>query len=218
MRAWWTMVAVAMGAGCGFRVTVSSDDASMIDAAEIDAAEIDAMPTDAMPDAGWLASDCPQSYIQIGASPTRYALHTTAMNVFDHHELCEDDGTHLAVIQTAQEAAALKQFIDGTSGLPTTQFGPLVWVGAAQRRNQTNPTSGWMWATGSQTVMFWESGEPNDGFGTEDGQEEFGAIWRGNNLLADMNENTNLAGLCECDGAPVVPTYESLVDDGDNKK
>lgn len=207
MRVWW----VTLIAGCGFQVTVT-DTPAIIDAPAIDS--LGTMTIDGPPvDAAWTVDDCPTSYQAISGQPTRYFLRTTAMTVTDHHEACTMEGTHLAVIDSVGEAAALRQFVDGTSGLPSNGLGEFVWIGVAQRANQVSVGSGWISANGATfPAQFWESGEPNDGFGTEDGEEEYGAIWRNHDLVADIREDYEMAGLCECDGVAIASTYASLVD------
>jgi hypothetical protein len=204
----------SIGAGCGFQVTLTDAPPAILDA-PVDTA-LDTMMTiiDGPPiDAAWTVDDCPPTYQEIGAQATRYFLRTSAMSVTDHHEACAADGTHLAVLDTASEAAALRQFVDGTSGLPSNAFGAFVWIGVAQRTNQVSVGSGWISATGAQfPTQFWHSGEPNDGLGIEDGEEQFGAIWRNHDLVADIREDDDMAGLCECDGAPITAVYKDLVD------
>jgi hypothetical protein len=206
-------------AGCGFRVTTSSDirpvdDAPLDDAVEVDDAPDDAdAAIDAVPvDAPWSAADCPINYVVVGNQLTRYRIDFNAVGVRAHHEVCTAEGTHLAVIETQQEASALRQFIDGTNGLPTTSFGPFVYIGAAQRPNQALRDAGWFSATGPFNQSFWNSNEPNDGTGGENNEENFAAIWRDQNLLVDLDHDIPVAGLCECDGKEITSEFKTLIE------
>lgn len=200
---------IVLIAGCGFEVSTNAMPADS------------PLPPDLMStldapavDAGWSADTCPKDYISIGTSATRYSLHTTAMNVRAHHELCTQEGTHLAVLDSPAEALALRQFIDGISGLPSSdEFGVFVWIGAAQRANESLPTSGWINATGGTfDASLWNFAEPNDLAVVENGQEDVAALWQLHDFVADVDEDGDHAGLCECDGTPITQDYANLVD------
>ncbi len=209
---------MAVLAGCGFRVTVGTDNRPVDDAVVIDA-EVDAPPDEpdaaidaSVVDAPWSAADCPINYIAVGNQLTRYRLDVTAIGVRAHHDVCSGEGQHLVVIETQQEASALRQFIDGTQGLPTTSFGPMVYIGAAQRPNQALRDAGWFSATGPFNHAFWNTNEPNDGTGGENNEENFAAIWRDQNLLVDLDHDIPIAGLCECDGKEITLEYKALIE------
>lgn len=201
MRLWW----VVLVAGCGFQVTITGDAATSDDAPPDDASEldIDASPID--------APACPANYFALGNEASRYFLRNEARELEEHHELCTADGTHLVVIDTAAEAALLRELVDTTQGLPTTQFGPLVYIGAAQRPNQSSPGAGWISATGTFNPAFWAFGEPNDGAGIENGDEHLAAIWRGHDLIADVRDDHEVAAICECDGKAVTPAFDEAL-------
>jgi len=209
VRVRWITVFVAL-AGCGFRVTLASDAAVGSDTIVDDAVDAD-QPIDATIDEPVVAS-CPTSYIALGNLSSRYFLRTNGSTIRTHHLGCVADGAHLAVIDTASEAAVVRQLVDGTTGLPTSSYGPFVFAGSAQRPNQTMTTTGWISATGAFTSQpFWQNGEPNDLPGGEDGGEQFIAIWRDHDLLVDIAGNGSFAALCECDGAPITEDYEALM-------
>lgn len=213
---------IASLAGCGFRIsggTGAVDDAGLDAQGEGDA-DVDAMmpgddaeidPTsDAMIDAP-PALQCLSSYVTLGSvSTSRYRLITTGASVVAQHNACVGDGAHLAVIDNAIEAAVLRQLVDGTSGLPNVAGYTLVYVGSAQLPNQANKSTGWISATGPFTAGFWETNEPNDGSGSEDGEEQFAAIWRNHDTLADIGK-FSLGALCECDGKPVTVEFQGLM-------
>lgn len=155
---------------------------------------------------------CPKDYISIGTSATQYSLHATAMSLRAHHDLCTQEGTHLAVLDSSAEALALRQYIDGINGLPSGEFGVFVWIGAAQRANESLPTSGWINATGGTfDASLWNFAEPNDLAGVENGQEDVAALWQQHDFVADVDEDGDHAGLCECDGTPITQEYANLV-------
>jgi hypothetical protein len=156
--------------------------------------------------------DCPTSYIALSNQVSRYRLRTDALTVFAHHTLCVAEGAHLAVIDTPQEAAALRQLVDDAQGLPPSPFGPLVFTGGAQRSNQFSPGAGWLSVTGGFNASFWNIGEPNDGDTFEFGDEQFAAIWRDHNLFADVPNTGPFAAICECDGKEITSEYKEIIE------
>jgi hypothetical protein len=211
MRVWWMVLLV----GCDFRLRLGADapgdDVLPIDAADPDAA--DAPAIDGPPvDAPWSAADCPSDYVAVGNQATRYHIHFNSAGVLAHHVSCATEGTHLAVIETQQEASALRQFIDDSVGLPTTTSGILVYIGAVQRDSQVATGAGWLFATGPFNSAFWNIGEPDDGAGVENDEEQVAAIWRDHNLLADVPFDFPIAGICECDGKAITDDYKNLME------
>ncbi len=220
MRAPW-VIALAVVTGCGFHISGSGEPAVADANPTIDSgmdAEIDAMvdpeidaPIDSPP-----MLECPVSYITVGNETSKYKLHATGRTFVGQHNTCVAEGTHLAVIDTIEEAAALRQLVDATSGLPTSSFGPFVFIGSAQLDGQPMTSAGrsmgWISATGPFTsAPFWENGEPNDISGVENGDEQFAAIWRDHDLLVDLAGNGSFAGLCECDGKPITVEFLALM-------
>lgn len=208
MGACWSVIVVVV-AGCGFQVTITSDAASGAAVPDADPVADSDAALDAMVDGPWTTAACPTSYITIESLPSRYRLITTAADVLAQHAACMQDGAHLAVIDSVEEARDLSRFIDDSSGLPTNG-NVLVYIGSVQRSNQNSVSAGWISATGAFNGSFWESGEPNDGFGVENDEEQFAVIWKQNDLLADV-DNRSLPALCECDGLAITAEYEAVL-------
>lgn len=223
MRPGW-IIAVGFLAGCGFQISVpggtaAGSDANIVDSdpGTADASDgngpTDAvLPIDAPIDA--MVVSCPANYVSVGNQTSKYLLRTNDVDFTTHYAACMSDGTHLAVVDTAPEAAQLKQLIDSTNNLPTSAFGPFVFVGSVQKQNQSTPSVGWLSATGPFNASFWDNGgDPNDAPGGEDGDEQVAAIWRNHNLLVDLSTDQTFAGLCECDGLASTTEYTTAVDD-----
>ncbi len=207
MRVWWLMLV----AGCGFQISSSGGQPggdAAIDAGgpgtEADASE----PMDAAD-----ALQCPANYITLGSLPSRYFLNTLARTMVQHHDLCAQDGTHLAVVDSADEAQPLKKIVDDALNLPSTGYGPQVYIGSLQARGRSSPATGWISATGPFDGSYWHVGEPNDGAGLENDEEQAAFIWRGHDLLSDYPHTVNQAAICECDGLSTTAEYEALVAD-----
>jgi hypothetical protein len=216
-------IAIVLLTGCGFHIsgagsaTTDDADAPMDMDTGSDSgmdADIDARDIDASID-GPFVTPCPADY-SVTSGTSKYKLQTVGRTYRAQYMACMTEGTHLAVIDSAQEALALRQLIDGTSGLPTSSFGPFVFIGSAQQPGQPMTSAGramgWISATGPFTsASFWENGEPNDISGVENGDEDFAAIWRGHDLIVDLAGNGSFAGVCECDGLPVTLDFQQLM-------
>jgi hypothetical protein len=200
------MTLISLVAGCGFRISGSADPGAMDadpDTGEAIDADLDGNPMDAMIDAPVLASDCPPTYVAIGTLVSRYRLISTAADAEAQFTACNGGGTHLAVVDTQTEANALRQFIDGITNLPSS----FVYIGSVQDPTAMTTAGGWISATGAFNDDFWQNGEPNDTAGIENGDEQFAAIWRLHDLLADVS-NSKMPALCECDGLAVTEQFK----------
>lgn len=146
---------------------------------------------------------CPDDYTLV-LSTGRYRVITTAAIASVHVGDCNDDlpeGTHLASTETANEAVLIH---DKLSLSPVTRY----YVGAFQSLGAALPGTDWRVVTGEPLPEgLWDGASPNDGDGTENGAENYGAIYSnaaGGTFLYD-DSATQLGGaVCECDGRPIV--------------
>ncbi len=228
----WRAALVVLG-GCSFSVPngggVEPDDART-DARPIDAkaepdAAIDAM-ADAMIDAGITPLTCPVSYIQIGASLTRYRPIYTLGSYWQHEASCEadtlDKRTHAAVLDSLAEAVAVRAYLVAQNPVYKA-FG----VGAVQSPAATTVGGGWVdFRDRVLDPQLWGSyagvQQPDDGAvggvaSAEDHQQNLAFLdlesTGTNPYLRDGNgAGANYVFLCECDGFPVGTVAQNYVD------
>lgn len=154
-----------------------SDGAALADAAPPDAAgAADATPPP--PD----ARRCPPSYTELPATGHAYRLRHSAQPWFQAADSCEATGAgiHLAVIDDANELAAVDAFV-------TSQ---IVWIGV----NDVDLEGHFVKVTGGPaTFLPWGQGEPNNSGGNEDCVELLGPSFN------DDSCDTPLPFLCECE-------------------
>jgi hypothetical protein len=121
-------------------------------------------------------------------------------------------GGYLAVLDTPQEMQQVNDWFN--LGAATGSNG--TWIGAQQAADSASPGAGWSWVNGtpldaSAASPLWNNqggaAEPNDADGTENNQENFGAIFEGTgtNLIYDAgatgSTEIQTAYLIEYDGA-----------------
>lgn len=154
---------------------------------------------------------CPTSYsLVLEGSASRYRVIAQDESARVHHLDCMNDSTdmttHLVVLDTSEELLAVQSSLE-TSGMDTW------WVGVVQPREQGSPGEGWVWLTGEPVAASsWDGGEPNDGDGTENNQENFSRIAPGRTGMADTATGNSFGALCECDGRPVDATVNEIFD------
>jgi hypothetical protein len=191
---------LALVAACSFRTNggAIAPDGSAPDAAHHAdaAADADAMIDARMVDAAPMIDappQCPNGYATVaGAPPTsRYRLFSYNSQFDDHTSMwsqakqtCENDGTHLIIVETDAEAIAIGQ------ALRYAPQSPFYWEGITDQGHEN------MWKTvlgGDATYLPWAPQQPNGGtssncalFGT-DGQ------------LSDYACNAVEPFACECD-------------------
>ena len=189
---------VALLGGCGFSLDIG-DNTGAGDA-RVDMAIV----PDSDPDAPKIV--CPTSYRVIGTSmytvlePTNFRAHVAA---------CASHGTHLAVIDNAQEAVDLIAFGRTVNGVNTNSR---FYIGLVQAPLQENPNDSWidlqdrdanpaLWATSGGPD------EPNDGADGNEGnhQEQVAALQLDRDAIVDLDSGENVRAYCECDGIPVGP-------------
>jgi len=189
---------VALLGGCGFSIDVGDNTAAG------DARVDMSMAPDSDPDAPKIV--CPTSYRVIGTGtytvlePTNFRAHVAA---------CASHGTHLAVIDNAQEVVDLIAFGKTVVGVNTNSR---FYIGLLQGPMQANPDDSWidlqdrdanaeLWATSGGT------NEPNDGPDDNENnhQEQVGALQLDRDAIVDLSSGENVRAYCECDGIPVGP-------------
>jgi len=87
---------------------------------------------------------------------------------FSAESACRGWGGHLVAVTSSSLDNCLHQHDSGT-----------LWIGLTQSDNATTPASGWSWIGGASLVgnyTNWESSQPDDGDGTENGAEQCGII------------------------------------------
>jgi len=169
-----------------------------------DAAMVDAPP----PDAAFDPVTCPAGYATtIVASPgSRYRWIANNQPWLTHHQDCANDllgATHLVVFDSAAEA---QQIAAASSSM-------YYQVGAAQAPGQSSVGAGWFAVTGEPVAAtLWHPGQPNDGNGSENSQQDRGSVnTLDGPLLQDVDATFATHGVCECDGKPVAPAVAAFL-------
>jgi len=169
-----------------------------------------AMPIDGARDASsdaFTLAMCPASYtITVTGIDSRYRLITGAALIKAQHADCKDDvpgATHLAAFQTAGETAGVAAAVTSS---PIRMF-----VGAVQNGGG-GLAANWFVVTGEPLPSgLWNSMEPNDADGIENGSEQFGLIDPMTDKLHDEDSVTTNGAVCECDGRAIDPTVEIVI-------
>jgi len=160
-------------------------------------------------DAPFDPSMCPADYsITLASTPqSRYRLIATSATISVQHADCKDDragATHLIATQTQNEAIDLGNAV-GSSPVR-------VWVGFAQLLTATTPTADWYMLTGEMVpAAVWDGAEPEDNGGGENGAEQVAFVEPVTHKIRDDNPTKTYYAMCECDGRPVVPNLEAIV-------
>jgi hypothetical protein len=200
MRVFW----IGVLAGCGFQSQAAAPDAASTELPEPDAPLV----------IGFDYARCPASYNAALPGPTRYRLLIDGHRAWEHSDACNLDvpgATHLAVVDTTDELAAMVAFLAQANGIAHDG----IWLGGVQRRTALQPGEAWIGFDDSPLpVELWDRNEPNDGGGTEtDHLEQFTMLEHAHTALTDVNGSVNSGALCECDGVPlnadVVATIEA---------
>lgn len=159
------------------------DDAPAIDTMTMLDAASDAM-VDAMVDAPAIPT-CPSTYTAISGQTSLYRTVTTQRAWLAAELDCEDDGsgTHLAVIESAAEHAA----VDALTGAS-------IWFGLNDRKTENTE----LWVTNSAPVYM-------HAIGTVDNTSNYdcAGIYQSAWVWGDCT--TAIEYVCECDGAAAAP-------------
>src|SRR5262245_46551162 len=162
---------VASLCGCsrlfGLETPMHASDASIAD--PDGPADSVVAPTDPPPDAAVSPSNCPATYsITVGGSTSRYRIITTATSLQAQFNDCKDDlpgATHLVAYQTGIEANNVANAVQGSS--------VRLYIGAVQLPSQNNVATSWFAITGEALpTNVWDTDEPNDIDGAENGEEQ----------------------------------------------
>ncbi|HEY4055277.1 MAG TPA: C-type lectin domain-containing protein [Kofleriaceae bacterium] len=212
-------------AGCGFQVSAQGDaggDARPIDAApDHDSTDVDAM-TDASIDS---APDAPSTVCPAGAAGFHGQSLTDAHFAINDHWFYFSgaaDVKHFSAAETACEGIGSPSTQPVHLATPSSAEAPMVgavqpfsymWIGVYQLQNQATPTAGWVTVTGktgADVYLSWADGEPSDGGGSENNQENYVQMYGGpdghpDGTMNDTSANDNLSFICECDGDAAVP-------------
>jgi hypothetical protein len=191
-------VIAALLGGCGFSISVG-DNTAPIDArddASLDAEQV----IDAEIDGSGLV--CPAAFHAIGTGMYLVLSPTTHQN---HMIACQSHGTHLAVIDDAQELAELVAYGKTVMGvMADSRF----YIGMVQAPDQDDPVDGWIdFHDRDAMTAFWSINEPNDGNDNNETnhQEQVAAIRLDRGALVDLANTENVRAYCECDGIPIGP-------------
>lgn len=201
----WLVVFVASVTGCGF--SLQFGDNVPVDARTDGAA--DAPVPDGKPDDALFA--CPVFYRQIGSG--FYAV-LDPTNWRNHMAACASHGTHLAVIDNAQELADLVIY---GQALPNVMNNSRFYVGLVQAPDQAEPDDNWVdfHDNNAQPDLWAQSGnnQPDDGPDDNENnhQEQVGAIQLDLGQLTDIAQTENVRAYCECDGIPIGTKAQSFI-------
>jgi hypothetical protein len=163
---------------------------------------------------GFDYAHCPSSYNAALPGPTRYRLLIDGHRAWEQSDACILDvpgATHLAVLETPDELAAVVAFLAQSNGIAHDA----IWLGGVQRRTALQPAEAWIRFDDSPLqAELWDRNEPNDGGGTEtDHLEQFTMLEHDHTALTDVNGSVSSGALCECDGKPlnedVIATIEA---------
>ncbi len=122
-----------------------------------------------------------------------YKVYTgTAATWEDAKRFCEDRDGYLAVISSAEENAALYQYLQDSN------------VNAAYFGLFRNEQDEWEWVNGEENTYFnWRSGEPNNHHNVEKYGELNDGAWNDN----DFAENTTISFICEWETYEFIPEH-----------
>ena len=187
MRGVWLL---ALLAACAFRTNPSSSSGSGVDAAHPgDGRTVDA-PADARSTID--ARVCPAGYATVPGAPatSKYKLFGNAPSNDQGNTwtagkgLCDADGTHLVIVETAAEAIALGAVI------PLAPSSPYYWEGITDAAQE----GVWLTVLGTAaTYLPWSPGQPNGGTGANC------ALADAPGSLYDFDCNGYEAFACECE-------------------
>ncbi len=166
------------------------------------------------PDASFDYASCPASYnVTALPGPSRYRLIIDGHRAWEQSDACNQDmpvATHLVVIETTQELAAVVAFVK-TPGAGIA--GNALWIGGVQPKTARFPSDGWLGFDGQRLINGWGVGEPNDKGNDENNHEEqFVKMQQDKAYFIDTAGTDNIGALCECDGKSIAPTVASVID------
>jgi hypothetical protein len=169
--------------------------------------------TPAAPDAGFDYASCPANYnVTALPGPSRYRLIASGHRAWEQSDDCNNDApaaTHLVVIETPDELAAVRAFASNPGvGLA----GSGLYLGGVQLKTATTPSDAWLGFNGAPLINGWGGGEPNDSGGDESNhQEQFVMMAQASGFFVDVGGNETFGALCECDGKPIDPNVANVV-------
>lgn len=130
---------------------------------------------------------CPPGYNSVVNETSRYKVLSGAADWLVAEQACEMDGTHLDVLDSANEKAMM------ISLMPVTN----IWTGVTDRK----VLGQWLKVTGGvASYLPWANSEPDLG-GLECVQIEDVTT-----NLRDQSCSSGRVGICECDGLPAMPS------------
>ncbi len=182
--------AAVIATGCRF----GFDDAGSKDSGPIDANEDAATDGTNDPDAGSDAAIdasvtlCPVDYLPVVNETSKYrVLPGGTMGWLVAEQTCEAQGTHLVVLDSANEKAMMVSLLPATS----------MWTGVTDRK----VVAQWVKVTGGEAAYLpWAASEPDEQ-NLECVQLE--------DLSTQLRDQGCLSGrqaICECDGLPAMPS------------
>jgi len=164
---------------------------------------------------------CPESYaVTLPGSTSKYRPIVSNDNFWMHDDACNKDApgdTHLAVIDSTAELAALTTVLEGSVTQPTNSW---YLVGCVQAPGQSTPTAMWNWFSGATVPIntnIWgiynSAQQPNDGDGIEDDVENLCILQSSQGKLLDGTGRNALGygAVCECDGIATDPTVRARI-------
>lgn len=201
----WLGLVVVL-AGCDKLFSLEHVDPAADDARVVDTRSIDTL-VDVSPDA---VEPCPTGYGPVANAPNRYRM-STGMQTWDSAAAdCSNDTvthvTHLVVIDTAAEMAALRPFVN----MPPPW---MVFVGfardtIAQGGDPTKFTSVTSIPLPYDSPL-WATGEPDNNLGPP--PEETVVFFRNDKDLTDGPPSVvSLPYICECDGIPANQVFHTV--------
>ena len=139
----------------------------------------------ATPDA--LPLICPTGYLPLAGETSKYRAVTSTDAWLAAEQACETEGTHLVILDTAAELAMMVALIPSQN----------LWVGVTERK----VIGQWLKVTGGvASYLPWDTSEP-DAANAECVQLD-GVTTK----LGDQGCNSGRRYVCECDGAPAMPS------------
>lgn len=139
----------------------------------------------ATPDASALT--CPTGYLPLAGETSMYKAITTTDAWLAAEQACETDGTHLVVIDTASELAMMVALIPVQN----------LWVGVTDRK----VIGQWLKVTGGVAAYLpWDTAEPDAA------NLECVQLSGVTTKLGDQGCSSGRRYVCECDGAPAMPS------------
>jgi len=120
------------------------------------------------------SSVCPEGYIVNEKFSKCYKYYGQSSTWYDAQNVCKVNGGQLVTIESVEE----NNYIFSLA-VPYLEFGSEIWIGITDEGHEGT----WRWSTKYEeidaTFTYWNSGEPNNGYGAGENCAYLGLYWNG---------------------------------------